>query len=181
MEGTPPSRTARPVRGAAVLCPWLPPFARLAALAMAMTAAVQPASAQKARITNVADVDFGLIANVQSESRRSQNICVYSNSTAGAYSVTASGSGPGSSFALANGPDWLAYEVEWSPQTGQTSGALLSANVALTGQTSAATQQFCNSGPATSASLIVILRAAALSQAREGNYSGSLTLLIAAE
>lgn len=140
-----------------------------------------PASAQKVRITNLSDVDFGLIANPQVESRRSQNICVYSNSAGNAYSVIASGSGPGASFALTNGPSSLAYDVEWSPQSGQISGTQLSANVALTGQTSASAHQFCNSGPPTSASLTIVLRAAELSRAQEGNYSGSLTLLIAAE
>jgi hypothetical protein len=140
-----------------------------------------PALAQKVRITNLSDVDFGLISNLQAESRRSQNICLYSNSVGGGYSVTASGSGPGASFALANGSNALTYDVEWSPQSGQTTGTPLSANVPLNGQASAATHQFCNSGPAASASLTILLRPAALSQAREGPYSGSLTLLIAAE
>ncbi len=140
-----------------------------------------PATAQKVKITSLSDVDFGLIANLESESRRSQSICLFSNSVGGAYSVGASGSGAGGSFALTNGSSALAYEVEWSPQSGQTSGTILSANGTLTGQTSAATQQFCNSGPPTSASLTIVLRGAELSRAREGSYSGSLTLLIAAE
>lgn len=151
------------------------------ALLLAAAGLSSPASAQKVRITNLSDVDFGLIANLQAESRRSQSICVYSNSVGSAYSVTASGSGPGASFALANGTSLLPFDVEWSQQSGQTSGTLLSANSALTGQTSAAVHQFCNSGPPTSASLTIVLRAAELSQAREGAYSGSLTLLIAAE
>lgn len=179
----PPSPEIRPGRALAAR----PTFTRVpgiaSCLAILLIAIVHssPASAQRVRITNLSDVDFGLIANLQAESRRSQSICVFSNSTGNAYSVTASGSGPGASFALANGSSSLAYDVEWSRQSGQTSGTQLSANVALTGQTSTATHQFCNNGPPTSASLTVILRAADLSQAREGSYSGSLTLLIAAE
>ena len=153
----------------------------LAGLALALALAPQGAMAQKVRITNLSDVDFGLIANPQLEARRSQNICVFSNSSGEAYSVSASGSGAGSSFALASGSDSLAYEVEWSQTSGQTSGIPLAPAVALTGQQSAATQQFCNSGPATSASMTIVLRAAELSRARQGNYSGTLTLLIAAE
>lgn len=140
-----------------------------------------PASAEKARITNLSDVDFGLLSNLQADARRSQNICVFSNSTGGRYSIIATGSGSGSSFALSNGSSSLDYEVEWSDQSGQTAGTSLSPNVAATGRASSASHQSCNSGPATSASLIVVLRASALSQAREGNYSGSLTLLVAAE
>jgi hypothetical protein len=140
-----------------------------------------PAAAQKVRITNIADVNFGLISNPQVDSRQSQNVCVFSNSIGGAYSVSAAGSGSGSSFALSNGANSLAYEVEWSGQSGQTTGTSLTPNVPLNGQTSSATQQSCNSGPATSASLTIILRASQLSQARQGSYSGSLTLLVAAE
>ena len=151
----------------------------LAALWLALVP--QTATAQKVRITNLTDVSFGLIANTQAEARRSQNICLYSNSAGGAYSVSASGSGAGSAFVLTNGPDLLPYAVEWSDSSGQTSGVELAPSVALTGQQSAASHQFCNSGPATSASMTIVLKAADLSQARQGNYAGTLTLLIAAE
>jgi hypothetical protein len=57
----------------------------------------------------------------------------------------------------------------------------LSPNVPLTGQTSTATQQTCNSGPATSASLIVVLRSTALSSATAGTYNGAVTLLVGPE
>lgn len=153
----------------------------LAGLFLALASLPFPVAAQKARITNIADVSFGLISNLQADSRQSQNICVYSQSTGGAYSISASGSGSGSSFALSSGTNALAYEVEWSPQSGQTSGTPLSPNVALTGQTSSASHQSCNSGPATSASLTIVLRSSELSQASEGSYSGTLTLLVAAE
>jgi hypothetical protein len=57
----------------------------------------------------------------------------------------------------------------------------LSPNVPLTGQTSAASHQVCSNGPATSASLIVLLRSAGLSSVTAGTYSGTLTLLVGAE
>lgn len=162
-------------------CRKAPGFASCLALFLGAVIHPSPAATQKVRITNLSDVDFGLIANLQAESRRSQSICLYSNSAGSAYSVVASGSGAGGSFALANGSSSLGYDVEWNQQSGQTSGTLLSANGVLTGQTSAARHQFCNTGPPTSATLTIVLRAAELSQAREGSYSGSLTLLIAAE
>lgn len=146
-----------------------------------MIAFPAPALADKVRIGGLSDVDFGLIANLQADARRAQNICVYSNGAGNRYSVTAIGSGTGSSFALSNGSNSLAYEVEWSDQSGRTSGTNLAPNVAATGRVSSATQQTCNSGPVASASLIILLRSSALSQAREGSYSGSLTLLVAAE
>lgn len=156
---------------------------RALSIAFFLAAAVcpSPALADKVRITGLSDVNFGLVSNLQADQRRAQNICVYSNGTGNRYSITATGSGPGSSFALSNGANSLAYEVEWSDQSGQTTGTSLSPSVAATARSSSASQQSCNSGPATSASLIVVLRSSALSQAREGSYSGSLTLLVAAE
>ena len=153
------------------------PFALLAA-AIGLP---QQAWGQKVRVTNLSDVNFGLISNLQADVRRSQNVCLFSNSTGGRYSITATGSGSGSSFALNDGANSLPYEVEWSDQSGQTSGTSLVPTVTSTGRVTAASQQTCNSGPATSASLIVVLRGSSLTQAREGNYSGSLTLLVAAE
>ena len=152
-----------------------------ALLFLAGLALSDPAAAQKVRITNVSDVNFGLISNLLADSRRSQNLCVFSQSTGGRYSITATGSGSGSSFSLSNGSSSLPYDVEWSDQSGETGGTSLAPAVAATGRVSAATQQSCNSGPSSSASLTVILRSASLIQAREGNYSGSLTLVVAAE
>lgn len=151
------------------------------AFIFAIFGASEPAQAQKVRITNLSDVSFGLISNLQADARRAQNVCLFSQSAGNRYSITATGSGAGSSFALSNGSNSLAYEVEWSDQSGQTSGTSLSPTVAATGRVSAATQQTCTNGPATSASLIIILRSSQLIQAREGSYSGSLTLVVAAE
>jgi hypothetical protein len=174
----PPAQILRAYRGRAFLSPAAHVLCALAAALLVQSA---PGSAQKVRITNLSDVDFGTITNLQADSRRAQNICLYSNGATGGYSVLASGSGAGSAFSLANGPSLMAYDVEWSGQSGQSSGTALSPNVALTGQTSSATHQFCNSGPSASASLVVVLRGSELSRAPQGNYSGTLTLLIAAE
>jgi hypothetical protein len=171
----PRSRKARGIRKGA------PRFALLCPLFLAAAVISAPAPAQKVRIGNLSDVNFGLISNLQADARQSQNLCVYSQSSGNRYSITATGSGSGSAFTLSNGSNSLAYEVEWSDQSGQTTGTRLTPAVAATGRVSAATQQTCNSGPANSASLTIILRSSALSQAREGNYSGSLTLLVAAE
>lgn len=152
-----------------------------ATLALALPAWSALLAGNKVRITGLSDVAFGTVANLSTDWTRSQNICVYSTSPTAGYNVRATGSGSGGAFTLASGSNALAYEVEWSPVSGQSTGTTLSPNVALTGQVSSATQQTCNSGPATSASLIVILRSAQLSAATAGTYSGTLTLLVAPE
>src|SRR3989337_1896697 len=116
MERMPPSPELRHARGLLARRAWhrAPAIASGLGLFLGAVALSAPASAQKVRITNLSDVDFGLIANLQAESRRSQSICLFSSGLGNAYSVTASGSGPGGSFALASGSSSLPYDVEWS-------------------------------------------------------------------
>lgn len=154
---------------------------RAAVLASWAATLATPAGAQRVRISNLSDVNFGTVTNLQADSRRSQNLCVFSNGSTRSYSVSASGNGPGSTFVLSDGTHLLPYQVEWSQISGQSSGVALSPNVALSGQTASASNQFCSTGPSTSASLSLVLRAADLERARQGSYTGSLTILISAE
>lgn len=139
------------------------------------------AFAQKARISDLSDIAFGSVSNLSTDVSLAQSLCAFTQSASGNYLVTATGSGPASAFALASGPAQLAYEVQWASSPNQTTGIPLTAGVPLTGVPSAATQQTCNAGPASSASLIVILRASQLGAAQAGTYSGALTLMIAPE
>lgn len=143
---------------------------------------VPASAADKARITGLSDVSFGTITSFAADSVRTQNICVYSKSSPlDNYRITASGSASGGTFALSSGSNTLPYEVQWSDTSGQTSGAQLSANVPLTGQHSSAEQDDCSKGPATTASLIIVVRSAAVAGAISGSYTGSLTLVVAPE
>ena len=154
----------------------------LALLGAALSLYGSPAlAADKVRITGLADVAFGTIGNLGIDAVRSQSVCLYSNSSTNGYNVTATGGGPGGSFQLSSGGLSLPYEVQWSSSAGQSSGTKLDPNVPLTGQVSAATHQTCGSGPASSASLIVVLRSSALSSATAGTYNGTLSLLVAPE
>ena len=143
----------------------------------------QPAEAasNKVRITSLSDVAFGTIANLAVDGVRSQDLCLFADTVTNGYNITATGTGPGGAFQLSAGLASMAYEVQWSSTSGQSAGTQLSPNVPLTGQASTATHQVCANGPATSASLIIVLRASALSSARAGAYSGNLTLVVGAE
>src|SRR5690349_12507525 len=111
-----------------------------------------------------------------------QNVCVWSNSATNGYYVTATGSGAGSAFTLANGALTVPYSVEWAGSSGQTSGTALTAATALHGLTSAATNPTCASGPASSASLIVKISSASLQGMQAAaTYTGTLTLVVAPE
>ena len=150
-------------------------------MAAALTAGSAIAASNNVRISGLSDVAFGSVGNLGADSISSQSICVYANTAINGYNVTASGSSSGGAFALASGANLLSYEVQWSASPGQSSGTQLSPNVALTGLVSTATQQSCNSGPAASASLILIVRSTIASSAAAGSYSGTLSLVVGPE
>ena len=133
----------------------------------------------KVEVSGLSDVNFGQITNFQTDLRQAQSICVAANSNGSRYSVQASGSGAGGVFALTNGVYTMPYTVEWSAAPGQVSGVALSASTPLTAQTTTERGPRCKDG--LTASLVVVLRATELSRAQQGNYSGSLTLLISPE
>lgn len=145
-------------------------------------AAAQSTGADNVRINGLSDVSFGSITSFAADYVRSQSVCLYAKAPpSDNYRITASGSGSGGNFSLYSGTDALPYDVQWSNSPGQTTGIQLSPNVPLTGQPNAAKNDDCSKGPATTASLIVILRSSALASALAGSYSGSLTLLVAPE
>jgi hypothetical protein len=159
---------------------------RLAAVAVGIAASLlipagATAASNKVRITNLTDVAFGSLANLSVDAVRSQSVCLYADTNTNGYSITATGTGPSGSFQLTSGLAAVDYEVQWSSTAGQSNGAQLAPNVPLTGQVSSATHQVCTNGPATSASLILVLRSSALSSAEAGTYNGTLTLIVGPE
>ena len=154
---------------------------RATCMLAAVMAAPATAASNNVRISNLGDVAFGTLVDFGADAVSSQSVCVFAHTDTGGYRITASGSSSDGSFVLGSGPNLLDYEVQWSQSPGQSSGTQLSPNVTLTGMVSSATQQSCNNGPASSASLIVILRSPALSNAAAGSYSGTLTLLVGPE
>lgn len=153
----------------------------LGMFAAAVVAIPSPAAAQifqnLVQISKLSDVAFGTIANIQSDQVQSQSACAFSGLLGGRYSISASGSGRGGAFTLANGSATLPYEVQWSTTAGQTSGTALTPGASLTGQTMLLS---CPLLATTNSSLIVILRGTSLGSATAGSYNGSLTLILAA-
>jgi len=136
----------------------------------------------RVRISGLSDVD---LTNVDPSVNAAvaQDVCVFSNTVTRGYQVTATGSGAANAFTLANGalPE-VPYTVEWASSSGQASGTPLATGSALTGQTSAATNNNCASGPAASASLIVRVGSTDLqAMPAATTFTGTLTLVVAPE
>lgn len=134
----------------------------------------------KVRISGLENVTFSDVDPTLNASD-AQNVCVFSNTAAGGYEITASGSGAGNAFTLANGAlTPISYTVEFADTVNQSSGTSLTTGSALTGLTSSANNQNCTSGE--TASLIVGITSSELQKMQAGlNYSGTLTLVVAPE
>lgn len=133
----------------------------------------------RAQITGLSDISF-TNADPTTVASSAQNSCVWSNTATKGYSITASGSGTAGAFTLSSGAlTPVPYSVQWAASSGQTSGTALASGTALTGLTSTATRPTCNSGPATSSSLVVSIAASDLQEmVASASYTGTLTLLV---
>ncbi|HEY0628210.1 MAG TPA: hypothetical protein VGD23_02675 [Sphingomicrobium sp.] len=136
----------------------------------------------RVRISGLSDVTFSNVDPTVAATS-AQNVCVWSNTSTRAYSITATGSGAANAFTLASGAlPAVPYSVQWASSSGQTSGTSLTAGAALAGQVSAATNSDCSAGPAASASLVVSIGSPTLQSMTAGvTYNGTLTLVVAPE
>lgn len=157
------------------------PLIGLAIAALAATVFADTAHAQdRARLTGLADVTFGLVTSL-SDTSISQSVCAFTSGRTERYSVRAIGSGAGSAFVLEAGASQMAYDVLWADVPGATGGTSLAPGAVTPGFVSSVKQQTCNSGPPTSASLTIRLRDQVLQNARAGSYSGVLSITLAPE
>ena len=141
---------------------------------------VTAVAAEKARLTGLSDVNFGLILG-HGDKAISQSVCAYTSSRTERYSVSARGDGPGGTFSLASGGFLLDYDVLWADSSNLQGGTALTANAPSPGFTSTTQQHNCNSGPPATATLTVVLRDEPLRNARAGSYTGVLRLTISPE
>ncbi|KRA82686.1 hypothetical protein [Altererythrobacter sp. Root672] len=139
------------------------------------TVAINASVANRARITGLVDVNFNAV-DPSTNASAVQNVCVWSNTATGRYTITASGGGSPSAFTLTGG---IPYAVEWAASGGQSSGTALTSGTASASLTSAATNQSCSTLSTLSASLIVRIASTDLLTMTAGTgYAGTLTLLV---
>ena len=107
------------------------------------------------------------------------DLCIYTNSTAGRYRVTALGSGSGGAFKIKNQTtlEELDYALNWNDQNGASGGAPISSGTPLTNQTGADTNSTTCSG-GTNSNLQVTFSEQNLLAAKSGTYSGSVSIMV---
>ena len=123
------------------------------------------------RIFDLNDITFPLFTGANLVA--SDTVCVYRNGP-GTYSLTPTGSGAGGAFSLSFGPSTMPYSAAWND------GAInspLTPNTLLPGQLNATvTNTTC-----ANATLTLTILATDMNTATYGNYSGTLTLIVAPE
>lgn len=128
------------------------------------------------RVSDINDLVLGTFDGI-SNMAGSDTVCVYMNGGT-LYSITASGSGAGSAFSIANGSSIVPYAVTWQDTLGT---AALASGVQAANRGNAFTADTsCNGGAGNNATVTVTLQAADLLTAMQpGLYSGVLTLMVA--
>lgn len=129
------------------------------------------------RLSGLVDFDFGIYTLNTGALEDNQDLCVWTNTNAGNYQVTASGDGAGSAFTMTNGSNEIPFEVWWNDVTGTASNEQLTPAVAKV-QTGANTQTDDCSVGGDSANLQVKISASNLISQPNGSYSGNVALLI---
>src|SRR5687768_18460721 len=120
----------------------------------------------RASISGLSDVVFDGPRGSTS-ARASQDLCVWSNSSARSYTVVATGSGSAGAFELSNGVRTVGYTVEWSSRAAPGSGDRVSSDAAMANLAAVATEADCKAGGATG-NLIVALDRAQLEAVEPG-------------
>lgn len=138
----------------------------------------------RARISNLSDLSLESWVSGDGNKTLTDDVCVYSTRPMGSYTITAVGNGQNAAFTLSGGVNGtLPYKVYWnSGGVGKLSnaGRQLDPAVAVSGMNNAATDSSTCTGavPGDTARLIVEFSAQSLDAAKDGTYTGFLTLIV---
>ena len=119
------------------------------------------------QISNLADITLNFTGG---DVTGNSPACVFRNG-GGDYDITATGSGAGGAFTIANGADTIAYSVDYN-STELTSGTT------LTGVSGAVSDLNCTTS-GNNGSIDVDIAAADAAAVGSGSYTGTLTLVVA--
>lgn len=128
------------------------------------------------QVTGLSDLDLGMWDGVN-DATTMDSICVYANNSSGQYSATFTGSGVGGAFSLADGAETVPYLVQY------TDNALIPTVYPATSGTQimnlvGAHQTLPDCGGVDNGAISVSIQQAVLATSTQGNYTGTLTMLI---
>lgn len=137
----------------------------------------------RVRISALDDLSLASWVTGDGDVTLTDDVCVYSSRANGGYTIKATGSGTAGAFTLANGTNTLPYSVVWN--SGGV-GSLANTGTALVADTTsgaltkaARDSSSCNGAtPGPTARLVVGMTATDLDSIVDGDYAGTLTMLV---
>jgi hypothetical protein len=138
----------------------------------------------RVRISNLQDLTVNQWVDGDGPVQLTNDVCVYSTRPNGGYKITAHGDGTGNAFTIKDAAnDIMPYTVAWnSAGVGALSntGAALTTGTQSAALTHAATDSSTCAGatPGATARLIVNIAEASMVAATDGDYAGTLTMLV---
>lgn len=127
-----------------------------------------------ARVSGLSDVEFGG-AGASAATGIARDFCF--TGAAGAYTVTATGSGPGGLLSLSNGDERVAYRVEWLSRSEAPLGETFSMGGSMMIE-AAARQSDCGQAPSSGRLMIALEPADAEKLLAGAAYTGVLVLML---
>lgn len=132
------------------------------------------------KISDLDDITLGTLSNITSNVKGDTQACIYSNSAAGGYRVTVTGSGTGNAFTVADGSgNDIAYTAYWKDDITAGDGTQLTSGSQLSGQLNADTTSITCANTGKNAKFTVEFGQGALAAAPQGSYTGTATITIA--
>lgn len=129
------------------------------------------------RMSDLTDFDFGTHVLNTGGVSMNDDICVYTNTSAGTYQVTATGDGTAGAFVVISGGNQIPFRVFWNNQTGTASNQILTAGVAKPSSNADTESETCAIG-GNNANIEVEIEGAQLISQPNGTYTGDITLML---
>jgi hypothetical protein len=129
------------------------------------------------RISSITNFDFGNYDGASDPASLNSDTCVWTNDTAGEYTVNATGDGASNAYTVSNGSETLSYTVYWNDQVGTSGSVQLSTGISTATQTGADTSSQTCSGGGTSNLEVRFAKSDILSK-EAGTYSGVISLTV---
>ena len=129
------------------------------------------------RISGVADLNFGTYSG-SGDISRDDDVCIWTNHSAGNYKVLAQGDGDSHAFTVKTlGEETIAYSVRWNNSTRTTGNSQLTADQ-LSDDFSGASTTSSTCGGGSTANFQVLFAQDDLLSVRPGTYTGVLKFII---
>jgi hypothetical protein len=140
----------------------------------------KPEERKEVQISNISDLRFGTWPG-RGKLQANDDICIYTNTRGGRYSIIMKGSGHGGRFTLTNGASLLRYRAFYNDVKGISGRERVRPGRQLSSQKGASSSKDCNGFKKLNGNISVLIPAVTLGRAKFGSYVGALAIILMPE